>query len=94
MKANDSNSIFYHSPSKQFSHLPHIEFIVLQGLPIRRLMPIPRREVEPEANSGLPGGRSKVGDHIALAAFPGAGGHSVIGVGRGPKAEPIMVFGG
>lgn len=66
--------------------------IILQSLAITRLVPIPRRKVEPEAEAGVLGGGGQVGDNIAGPIPPLARPHRVIGILRGPQGEAVVVF--
>lgn len=82
------------SPSKQFGHLPQIKLVVLESIPIRAFVTVPRGQVNAEADPRRPDRSRCIGKDIAAAAFPRGGGDGVVGVLGGPEAEPVMVLDG
>ena len=73
--------------------MAQVVLVVLQGVTVTLLVAIPRREVDPEADAGVPGGGGEFADDVPLAAPPSAGTHGIIGVLRGPQAEAVVVLG-
>lgn len=55
-------------------------------------MTIPRRKVNSKADAGILCGGRKLGDDVAIPVLPVAGTHGIVGVIRGPQAEPVVVF--
>src|SRR4030095_11332054 len=65
--------------------------LVIPG--IGRMIEVRRRQIQSQAEPGLPACLSQVLDDITLARLPGAPPHAMLRVGAGPEAESVMMFG-
>ena len=75
--------------------LGELEVVVVYigGCAVRGLMAIPGREVKAQLQSILPARGCQLAHHIALAAAIGRLRNGVVGILRGPQAEPVVVLG-
>lgn len=67
--------------------------VVRDGVAVHRLVPVPRREVQPQPDTFGARGGGELADDVAGAALPRRGGHRVVRQGRGPEAEAVVVLG-
>jgi len=72
--------------------LGQVVLVIQQIVTITCFVAIPRRKVNSKADAGILGGGGELGDDVAVPVFPVAGTHGIVGVIRGPQAEPIVVF--
>jgi len=67
--------------------------IVRDGVPVHRLVAVPRREVQPHPDPLGARSGGELGDDVPGAGPPRRGGHRVIGQRGRPEAEAVVVLG-
>src|SRR5579864_3514326 len=76
-------------PLRQFVEFSCVVFVVLTGVAVPRLVPVPRRQIHPKLHRrcfDLP-------DDVPSSVLERAALHAVIGLRCGPQTESIMMFG-
>ena len=76
---------------EQLRQLGDKVIIVRLSRAVQRMMPVPWRQVHPEADTARLAGPRRFGHHIHRA---GAGSHGVLRVAAGPQAETVVVLAG
>src|SRR6202011_831335 len=76
----------------EFVELRGIVFVVLGRVVVTGFVAIPRREINSELQPILSCRRGYFSNDIALARFPRATLHAVVGLVGWPQAEAVMMF--
>ena len=74
--------------------MAQVILIIPHSVTVRRVVAIPRRQINAEPNAGVLGGGSEVADDVAVAVPPFGGKYRVVSVVRGPQAETVVVLRG
>ena len=77
---------------EQFAHLV-VEISDILLPPVFRMVAVPRRKIDAELESVPAAGIGQLPHQIPLAAAPRGVLHAVLGIGRRPETEPVVVLG-
>ena len=78
---------------QQLAELAAEVLVVAGRIAVALLVAVPGREIDPEAHPGFAAGRGDFAHDVALPVPPGAALDGVVGQGRRPEAEPVVVLG-
>ncbi len=77
----------------EFVELGEVVLVVGGGVGVARVVAVPGREIDAEAEAGFVGGVGGHADEVAFAVEPGAFLYGVFGLLAGPEGETVVVLG-